>query len=74
MESSFFRLTVYQTPTGVKFLLFTSPSQEGCEVLMRGVYERYADFVCKNPFWQADMPVRVEGWEKSVGGWLGGRR
>ena len=74
LESSFFRLTVLQTLTGVKFLLFTSPSMEGTDTLMRGVYERYADYVCKNPFWQVEMPIRVEAWERSLNAWLGGRR
>lgn len=73
MESSFFRLTVYQTLTGTKFLLFTDPSMPNTDVVMRGVYERYADYVCKNPFWQMEMPIRIEGWERKMGEWLSRR-
>jgi trafficking protein particle complex subunit 4 len=70
LESSFFRLTVFQTLSGTKFLLFTDPSMPNTDVLMKGVYERYADFVCKNPFWQMEMPIRIESWERSLNGWL----
>lgn len=40
------------------------------DVLMKGVYDRYADFVGKNPFWQMEMPIRIESFERSVGSWL----
>ncbi|KIX01432.1 uncharacterized protein Z518_09158 [Rhinocladiella mackenziei CBS 650.93] len=70
LESSFFRLTVFQTLSGTKFLLFTDPSMPNTDVLMKGVYERYADFVCKNPFWQMEMPIRIDAWERSLTQWL----
>jgi trafficking protein particle complex subunit 4 len=73
LESSFFRLNVFQTLTGTKFLLFSDPSMQGTETLMKGVYERFADFVCKNPFWQTEMPIRIEAWDRSLTGWLGRR-
>ncbi|KAH0832425.1 Transport protein particle subunit trs23 [Fonsecaea pedrosoi] len=70
LESSFFRLTVFQTLSGTKFLLFTDPSMPNTDVLMKGIYERYADYVCKNPFWQMEMPIRIEAWDRSLGQWL----
>ncbi|KAJ4560651.1 hypothetical protein HRR79_009817 [Exophiala dermatitidis] len=70
LESSFFRLTVFQTLSGTKFLLFTDPSMPNTDVLMKGVYERYADYVCKNPFWQMEMPIRIDAWERSLNQWL----
>ncbi|KAK5211900.1 hypothetical protein LTR41_002142 [Exophiala xenobiotica] len=70
LESSFFRLTVFQTLTGTKFLLFTDPSMPNTDVLMKGIYDRYADFVCKNPFWQMEMPIRIDAWERSLAQWL----
>ncbi|KAF2226535.1 sybindin-like family protein [Elsinoe ampelina] len=71
LESGKFRLTVYQTPTGVKFLLFTSPEQAGCEGLVRRCYEVYAGFVMGNPFYSLEMPIRVEKFEGEVGRVLG---
>jgi len=41
--------------------------------LMKGVYERYADFVMKNPFYQLEMPVRVEAFDRSLNSWLKSR-
>lgn len=70
MESSFFRLTVFQSLTGTKFLLFTDPSMPNTEGLIKGIYERFADHVCKNPFWHIDNPVRIEGWDRALSQFL----
>ena len=66
LESSFFKLTVFQTLTGTKFLLFTDPSMPNTDSLIRGIYERYADHVCKNPFWHVDNPIRLDGWDRTL--------
>ncbi|TKA83538.1 hypothetical protein B0A55_00487 [Friedmanniomyces simplex] len=70
LESSHFRLTCFQSPTGVKFLLFTSPEQPNTDVVVRRCYEMYGDYVMKNPFYSLEMPVRVEKFERAVGGYL----
>ncbi|KAK5117664.1 hypothetical protein LTR62_005087 [Meristemomyces frigidus] len=70
LESSHFRLTCYQTATGVKFLLFTSPEQPNTEVVVRRCYEIFGDFVMKNPFYNLEMPVRVEKFERALAGYL----
>ena len=70
LESSFFKLTVFQSLTGTKFLLFTDPSMPNTDVLIRGIYERFADHVCKNPFWHIDNPVRLEGWDRVLSQFL----
>lgn len=73
LESSFFRLTCFQTHTGTKFLLITDPLMPNVDAVMKGVYDRYADYVMKNPFYQLEMPVRVESWDRAISQWLGGR-
>lgn len=70
LESSFFKLTVFQSLTGTKFLLFTDPSMPNTDGLVRGIYERYADHVCKNPFWPVDNPIRLDGWERALAQYL----
>jgi trafficking protein particle complex subunit 4 len=70
LESSQFRLTCFQTPTGVKFLLFTSPEQPNAETVVRRCYELFGDFVMKNPFYSLEMPVRVEKFERALGSYL----
>ncbi|KAI9759172.1 MAG: hypothetical protein M4579_002545 [Chaenotheca gracillima] len=66
LESENFRLQCFQTLTGTKFLLFTEPHQPNVDVIMRRVYELYADYVMKNPFYQIDMPVKCEAFERHL--------
>ncbi|PYH93943.1 Sybindin-like family protein [Aspergillus ellipticus CBS 707.79] len=73
METDKFRLTCFQTLTGTKFLLFTDPTMTNIDVIMKKIYELYADFVMKNPFYQLEMPVRCESFDRNLTGWLRGR-
>ncbi|KAL2838954.1 Longin-like domain-containing protein [Aspergillus pseudodeflectus] len=73
LETEKFRLTCFQTLTGTKFLLFTDPGMSNVEGVMKSVYELYADYVMKNPFYQLEMPVRCEGFDRGLGGFLRGR-
>ncbi|PWY89093.1 Sybindin-like protein [Aspergillus heteromorphus CBS 117.55] len=73
METDKFRLTCFQTLTGTKFLLFTDPLMTNIDVIMKKIYELYADFVMKNPFYQLEMPVRCESFDRNLTGWLRGR-
>lgn len=43
------------------------------DVVMGRVYELYADYAMKNPFYSLDMPVRCEGFDRGVGRWLKSR-
>jgi len=70
LESSHFRLTCFQTPTGIKFLLFTSPEQPNTETVARRCYEIYAEFVMGNPFYSLEMPVRVEKFDRALAAYL----
>ena len=70
MESSHFRLTCFQTPTGVKFLLFTSPEQPKTDAVVRRCYELYGEFVMRNPFYSLEMPIRVEKFDRALGSYL----
>ncbi|EAS37008.3 transporter particle subunit trs23 [Coccidioides immitis RS] len=73
LETEKFRLTCFQTITGTKFLLFTDPLMPNVDTLMRKVYELYADYVMKNPFYQIEMPVRCEAFDRHLGTWLRSR-
>ncbi|KAL4900731.1 Longin-like domain-containing protein [Aspergillus multicolor] len=70
LETDKFRLTCFQTLTGTKFLLFTDPLMDNVDVIMKGIYELYADYVMKNPFYQIEMPVRCERFDRGLGGFL----
>ena len=43
---------------GIKFIVFTDPSRTSEELLLKKLYEIYADFALKNPFYSLDMPIR----------------
>jgi len=73
LETDRFRLTCFQTLTGTKFLLFTDPPTTNIDVIMRKVYELYADYVMKNPFYQLEMPVRCEAFDRHLATWVRGR-
>lgn len=70
LESSLFRLTCFQTFTGIKFLLFSEPHQPNVDVTMRKIYELYADYVTKNPFYQLEMPIRCEAFDRHLGSYI----
>lgn len=73
IETDKFSMFIFQTLTGVKFLLVTSPTEgdlnkgiEAAENLLRRIYTLYADFVMKNPFYEVDMPIRVDLFDRKV--------
>lgn len=73
LETDKFRLTCFQTLTGTKFLLFTDPLMQNVDTVMRKIYELYADYVMKNPFYQLEMPIRCDAFDRHLGTWLRGR-
>ena len=70
LESALFTLTCFQTVSGTKFLLFAEPGQAGVEAVVARVYELWADYVMKNPFYSLENPVRCEAFERHLGAYL----
>ncbi|KAF2400454.1 Sybindin-like family protein [Trichodelitschia bisporula] len=66
LESSHFRLTCFQTLTGTKFLLLTEPAQPNVDVVLKKIYELYADYVMKNPFYTVEMPIRCQKFDTGL--------
>eukprot|EP00117_Sycon_ciliatum_P044377 scpid96583/ scgid32028/ Trafficking protein particle complex subunit 4 len=60
LEAESFHLHCLHTLTGLKFLLMADPGQAGVGSLLRKVYEVYADYALKNPFYSLEMPIRCE--------------
>lgn len=60
LEADTFKLHCFQTLTGVKFMVVAEPTQIGLEILLKKIYELYADYVLKNPFYSLEMPIRCE--------------
>ncbi|GAA6029420.1 hypothetical protein JCM8097_003669 [Rhodosporidiobolus ruineniae] len=59
LEAETFKMSCLQTPTGVKFVLLTTPSHPSPQTVLKRCYETYADEL-KNPFYTIEMPIRSE--------------
>ncbi|KAL1139435.1 hypothetical protein AAG570_006419 [Ranatra chinensis] len=66
LESDTFKLQCFQTLTGVKFMVIAEPGHTGLDILLRRIYELYADYALKNPFYSLDMPIRCELFESHL--------
>lgn len=66
LEADTFRLHCFQTLTGVKLMCVCDPQQQGVEQLLRRLYELYADYALKNPFYSLEMPIRCELFETNL--------
>ncbi|KAK4231048.1 putative trafficking protein particle complex subunit 4 [Podospora fimiseda] len=66
LESENFRMQCFTTLTGIKFLLFSDTTQTNVDTIIRRVYEMYTDYVMKNPFYQLEMPVRCDLFERKL--------
>lgn len=61
-----FKLHCYQTNTGVMFCLVSDPTSQDMEQLCKKAYQHYSDFVLKNPFYETDQQIRIEGFDQAI--------
>lgn len=52
--------------SGTKFVLLTAPTHPNPQSLLKRAYELYVDHVMKNPFYIAEMPVRVQDFDQAI--------
>jgi hypothetical protein len=52
--------------TGTKFVLTAETGTGEMDAVLAKVYEAYADFVLKNPFYELEMPIRVDLFASAV--------
>ncbi|KAK2143149.1 hypothetical protein LSH36_873g00079 [Paralvinella palmiformis] len=60
LETDTFKLCCSQTLTGIKFVVLSDPRQVGQDSFLKKLYEIYADYALKNPFYSIDMPINCE--------------
>lgn len=61
IETDLFNLCIFQSVSGLKFIIITAPnsgSYENIEELFRQLYIVYSDYVMKDPFYSLDMPIK----------------
>jgi len=47
-------------------MVVVDPGQTGADLLLHRIYELYADYVLKNPFYSLEMPIRCELFETNL--------
>jgi hypothetical protein len=53
--------------TGVKFIVVaTTLITQSLDALLRKIYELYADYALKNPFYSIDMPIRSDKFDEAM--------
>ncbi|RWA12725.1 hypothetical protein EKO27_g2366 [Xylaria grammica] len=70
LETENFWLQCFNTLTGTKFLLFTDTLQTNVDIAMRKVYDLYADYVTKNPFYQLENPIRCDTFDRKLNSYI----
>ncbi|BFZ23434.1 hypothetical protein BsWGS_26473 [Bradybaena similaris] len=66
LETDTFKLHCHQTMTGVKFVIIADPKQAHIDTVLKKMYEVYADYALKNPFYSLDMPIRAELFDSNL--------
>eukprot|EP00249_Psilotum_nudum_P002216 c15137_g1_i1 orf=229-654(-) len=66
LEADTFDLHCFQSLTGTKFFVVAEPGTQGMEFLLKLIYELYADYVLKNPFYEVEMPIRCELFDQNL--------
>ncbi|KAH3674568.1 hypothetical protein WICPIJ_009526 [Wickerhamomyces pijperi] len=73
IETEQFNLYIYQTITGLKFMIITTPTvadlnyaTDVAETAMKSCYEVYSDYVMKDPFYELGMPIRGKAFERRL--------
>lgn len=71
VETDLFNLYIFQTVSGLKFVLITMPNLDPIEVqrtedLFRYLYVAYSDYAMKNPFYSMDMPIKSSLFDTKV--------
>jgi trafficking protein particle complex subunit 4 len=53
-------MQVFQTLTGIKFLLFVAPGTRQTSEMLRAIYELYSDYVMKDPYYELEQRIKSE--------------
>ncbi|KAH3764637.1 trafficking protein particle complex subunit 4 [Pelomyxa schiedti] len=66
LDGDTFTLHCFQSPTGVKFVLVTDTADIGPDETLIEIYQTYADYALKSPFYELEMPIRCEKFEERL--------
>ena len=68
LESSSMKLVCHQTLTKIKFIFITDNSTPNSNIKLKfeELYNNYTDLISKNPFYELDMPIRIDAFDEAV--------
>jgi hypothetical protein len=68
IESEFMKIICFQTLTKLKFIFVVNQivTVQDCESMFKRIYDIYSDYVSKNPFYELDMPIRIETFDNEI--------
>lgn len=66
LETDTLTLQCFQSLTGMKFVITATPGTTDLPAVLQNVYEIYADYVLKNPFYEMEMPIRCDLFNKHL--------
>ena len=68
LESGSMKLICLQTLTKIKFIFVTdvSTSNQSIKIKFEELYNIYTDLISKNPFYELDMPIRIDAFDDAV--------
>jgi len=66
LETNSFKLHCFQTMTGVKLMTLTSTKVNNMDMFIKKLYELYADYALKNPFYSLEMPIRCDAFDTNL--------
>jgi hypothetical protein len=68
LESSSMKLVCHQTLTKIKFIFVTDISTPNSNIKLKfeELYNNYTDLISKNPFYELDMPIRIDAFDDAV--------
>lgn len=70
METPTFSLHIFQSQTGIKFMILTDRQQYGIDSIASRIHQLYSDYVMKNPFYTLEMPIRCEKFDRYLGAYI----
>ena len=60
MHSCRLPLQVFQTLTGIKFVLFVAPGTRQPREMLKSIYELYADYAMKDPYYELEQRIKSD--------------
>lgn len=66
LEAENVLIHVKMTETGTKLVLLTHTTHPNPGGVLKRAYELYVDHVMKDPFYIAEMPIRIEAFDREV--------